>query len=130
MSTHISRRAMLASGAAGAIALSLPSRWAGGADWKRYADAIVIDGLGEPGSITAEPSTSLSDAHIKDVRDSGLTCLHASIQPVVTTTPDTAFTEAVRGIISWEHEIDIHPDVFARVRKAAAIPAAKNASRP
>ena len=99
------------------------------AGWRAYDDAIVIDGLGGPGSLTAEPDAPLTDAHVKDVRNSGLTCVHLTILPVGTTAPDAAFTQAVRGIAYWEREIDLHADAFTRVRTAKDIPAAKKAKR-
>ena len=83
MSTTVSRRAVLTYGVAGALALA--SRWrdaAAAAAWKGYDAAIVIDGLGGPGSLSAEPDAPYTDAHMKDVRDSGLTCAHTTILPV------------------------------------------------
>ena len=45
----ISRRTLLVQSVATAVALSLPARRAPAADWFRYREAIVIDGLGGPG---------------------------------------------------------------------------------
>jgi membrane dipeptidase len=129
MNTRISRRTLLASGAASAVAFGLPIRWAHAADWKAYRDSLVIDGLGGPGSPTSEPGAPLSDAHLQDTRDSGLTSVLITLSSVGTTAPDTAFTEAVRDIARWEREIDSHPDTFARVRTAADITAAKKSKR-
>ena len=128
MSISISRRDLVAAGVGGAAALGLP-RWVSASGWKRYADAIVIDGLGGPGSMSAEPDAPLTDAHVKDVRDSGLTCVHLTILPVGTTAPDAAFTQAARGIAYWEREIDAHPETFTRVRTASDVAAAKKAKR-
>jgi membrane dipeptidase len=125
----ISRRSLLASSLAGAIALALPPRRAAAADWSGYDKAIVIDGLGGPGSMTAEPDSPLTDAHIKDVKDSGLTCVHMTLGAVGTTAPDAAFTRLVREIALWEREIEKHPDVFMRIRGAADITAAKKSRR-
>ena len=71
----------------------------------------------------------LADVHVKDTRDSGLTCVHVTIDPVGTTAPDEAFARAVRDIARWEREVDGHPDTFMRVRTAADITAAKKAGR-
>lgn len=125
----ISRRSVLAGSLAGAITLALPPRHASAANWTGYEKAIVIDGLGGPGSMTADPESPLTDAHIKDVRDSGLTCLHMTLGAVGTTAPDAAFTRVVRDIALWEREIDRHPDVFMSIRSAADIAAAKKSRR-
>jgi membrane dipeptidase len=125
----ISRRAVLVSAAASAAAVGLPIRWAHGADWHGYRGAIVIDGLGGPGSLTMESGRPLTDALVQDTRDSGLTCTHITVGPVGTNTADTAFTQTVRGITFWEREIEEHPDAFMRVRTIADIAAAKKAKR-
>lgn len=125
----LSRRRFLAASAAAAVAASLPHRGALGSSWRGYRDAIVIDGLGGPGSITAAPGAMLTDAHVDDVRMSGLTCLHITLDPVGTTPPDAAFVDAVRSINRAEREIDTHPDVFARIRTVADIAAAKKSGR-
>ena len=82
----ISRRVVLAGSVSGAIALGLPGRWAYAAARRgRYREAIVIDGLGGPGSLSAKADVPLADVHVKDTRDSGLTCVHVTIDPVGTT---------------------------------------------
>ena len=68
MST-ISRRTLLAQSVATAVALSLPARRAAAADWFRYREAIVIDGLGGPGgrSTSDDPDGSaVAEQEIKD----------------------------------------------------------------
>lgn len=129
MSSRISRRLVLGGGISGAIAFGLPGRRAFAAGWSGYRDALVIDGLGGPGSLNVTTDAPLTDAHVKDTRDSGLTCVHVTISPVGTTAPDEAFTQAVRDIARWEREIDSHPDTFMRVRTVADITAAKQAGR-
>ncbi|HKU15675.1 MAG TPA: membrane dipeptidase [Steroidobacteraceae bacterium] len=129
MST-ISRRTLLVSSVASAVALSLPARQARAADWFRYRDAIVIDGLGGPGGgYNSEPDSALSEQEVKDVHESGITCSHVTVGPVGTTAPDTAFMDTVRGIAYWEREIDKHPEVLARIRTAADIGRAKKNKR-
>ncbi|MBL8265554.1 dipeptidase [Steroidobacter sp.] len=123
----LSRRTVLL--ATGATALTLSTRWAHAAPWKGYGNAIVIDGLGGPGSLTAEPGAPLTEAHIKDVRDSGLTAVLVTIGPVGTTAPDEAFKDAVRSMLNMDREIARHPDTFVRIRTAADITAAKKAKR-
>jgi membrane dipeptidase len=128
MST-ISRRQLLVRSVATAVALSLPSRHVAAADWFRYREAIVIDGLGGPGGINHEPNGRLVDQELKDTHESGVTCTHITVGPVGTTAPDTAFMDTVRGIAFWEREIDDHPEVLSRVRVAADIGKAKKAKR-
>lgn len=127
MTTALSRRTVLL--ATGAAALTLPMRWANAAAWKGYNDAIVIDGLGGPGSPTMQPGEQLGGAHLKDVRDSGLTAVLITLGPVGTTAPDTAYKELVRDLLDADRSIERHPDTFARVRTVADITAAKKARR-
>lgn len=130
MRGRISRRTAILQGLAGAVALSLPGRRARAADaWGPYRDAIVIDGLGGPGSLTADSEAPLTAEHVQDTRDSGLSCVHITILPVGTTAPDTAFRLATQGLTYWERQIDAHPQAFARVRKADDITAAKQSGR-
>lgn len=128
MST-ISRRTLLVQSVASAIALSLPARRAAAADWFRYREAIVIDGLGGPGGLNQDPEGRLLEQELKDTRESGVTCAHITVGSVGTTAPDTAFMNTVRGIAFWEREIDDHPEVLARVRAASDIGKAKKAKR-
>jgi membrane dipeptidase len=130
MST-LSRRTLIAQGVASAIALSLPLQRATAADWFRYREAIVIEGLGGPGgrNISGDPLAGLTPEEIKDVHESGVTCAHITVGAVGTKAPDTAFVETVRSIAYWEREIDRHPDVLGRVRTVADIGKAKKAKR-
>jgi membrane dipeptidase len=130
MSSAISRRAVLTHGVAGAIALAC--RWrdaAAAVSWRGYDAAIVIDGLGGPGSLSADPSAPFAAAHMKDVRDSGLTCAHTTVGVVGTTSPDAAYVEVVRNILWYEREIARNPETLMRVRTVADIAQAKRNSR-
>jgi membrane dipeptidase len=124
----LSRRDVLAGGIATVLGLALGER-ASAAHWQRYDEAVVIDGLGGPGSLDADPQSPLAPAHLRDVRDSGLTCVHVTVGPVGTTASDAAFVQAVHDIARLEHEIDTNPATFVRIRAAADIPAAKKAKR-
>ncbi|MET0536087.1 MAG: membrane dipeptidase [Steroidobacter sp.] len=121
----LSRRSVLL----GSAALTLPLSWAHAARFNGYRDAIVIDGLGGPGSLGSEPGQPLGDAEVKDTRDSGLTAVLVTIGTVGTMPSQEAFTEAVRGMLDFDREIARHPDTFASIRKAADIAAAKKAKR-
>ena len=124
----LTRRTFVAGGAAAAVALALRER-AFAATNDVYGRAIVIDGLGGFGNSKGAPGAPLTDAVVQDIRASGITCVHTTIQPVGSTPPDTGFTQAVIGIGEYEREIDAHPDVLARVRRVADIAAAKQAGR-
>lgn len=127
MTTTITRRDVLAAGLLSAVPFGI-ARTAD-TSWGGYDQAIVIEGLGGPGSLTADSNTAWTPEHLSDVRASGLTCAHMTILPVGTTPTDAAFTAAVRGIAWVEREIDAHPDTFARIRTVADITAAKRAKR-
>jgi membrane dipeptidase len=128
MST-ISRRELLAASVASAVAMNLPWRRAAAADWFKYREAIVIDGLGGPGGLNSDPAGRLLEQEVKDTRESGITCAHITVGPVGTRPPDTAFMETVRGIAFWEREIDDHSEVLSRVRNASDIAKAKKSKR-
>ena len=128
MTTIISRRDVLVGGIATAVGLAL-GRNAHAASWKGYDDALLIEGLGGPGSLEADPLQPLSAAHLEDVRGSGLTCAHITVGPVGTTPTDAAFVQATRDIARLEREIDAHPDTFVRIRTPADVLAAKQARR-
>jgi membrane dipeptidase len=123
---RLTRRGFVVGGTAAAVALALGGRAAAADVYRR---AIVIDGLGGFGNSKIAPGAPLTDAYLRDIRESGVTCVHATIMPVGTTPPDAAFTEAVLDIGRFEAEIDRHPDVLARVRRASDITAAKQAGR-
>jgi membrane dipeptidase len=133
---RITRRELLA----GAVALgALRATPVGGAPglpatpsgltWAGYRQAVAIDGLGSPGNSATPPHAPLPPAQVEDLRRSGLACVHVTLEPVGTTPPDRAFVQAVESLANWEAEIDRHPDVLARVRRAADIEAAKRAGR-
>ena len=130
MSRAVSRRAVLSFGAASAMALAMRRREAAAATtWKGYDAAIVIDGLGGPGDGSSDPGAPYTAAHMKDVRDSGVTCAHTTIGVVGSMPPDAAYVEVVRNILWYEREIDNNPQTLMRVRTVADIVQAKRNSR-
>lgn len=124
--TPLTRRGFVAGTTAAAIALALrqPALAAAG---NPYRNAIVIDGLGGLGNSATDGP--LSAELVKDAVDSGITCVHITMRPVGTTSPDQAFAQAVINIGQMESEIDAHPEAFARVRTADDIVAAKKAGQ-
>ena len=123
--TWTRRRFLATSGAA--LAFSAVPRLARSATaaWPGYANAIVIDGLGSPGSSAKEDDAFLSEKEVLDVTTSGLTCLHLTVGAVGTMPSDEAFEQAVASIAHWESEIDRHPTVLTRVRSVDDIRSAK-----
>jgi membrane dipeptidase len=126
--TTMNRRAFVTGSAAAAISMAFGGRASAGAI-DVYRNAIVIDGLGGFGNTKGAPGAPLTDAYVRDIRDSGLACVHVTIMPVGTTPPDAAFAEAVLDIDNYESEIDRHPDVLARVRRVPDIAVAKKSGR-
>jgi membrane dipeptidase len=126
---QISRRAFLTNSVVYSIAGLTPVHFASAESWDGYNSAIVINGLGGPGSSATESDKPLSEIDIENVHRSGLTALHLTILPVGSTPPDTAFVQAVREILYWESEIDRSPQRFTRIRTAADITAAKESKR-
>jgi membrane dipeptidase len=112
--------------------MALALRWrnaAAATSWKGYDAAIVIDGLGGPGDGSSDPGAPYTAAHMKDVRDSGVTCAHTTIGVVGSRPPDAAYVEVVRGILWYEREITNNPETLMRVRTVADIIQAKRGSR-
>jgi membrane dipeptidase len=107
----------------------MSTSFARAADRIGYDGAIVIDGLGGPGDSVSRIGVPLSDAHVDNVRRSGLTAVNVTILPVGTTPADSAFVQAVREILYWESEIERVPQVLTRVRSVSDIAAAKKAKQ-
>lgn len=93
--------------------------------WPGYARAILIDGLGGPGSQASELGRPLTPGEVSDLRHSGMTCLHLTVGEVGSMPPDEAYAKAVASIARWEGEIDRVPTALRRVRSVADIRAAK-----
>lgn len=124
------RRLLLAApGAALGLAVMPRALRAAGGAWKPYAEAIVIDGLGGPGSQASELGAPLSAVEARDIRDSGMTCLHLTVGEVGSMPPALAYEKAVASIARWEAEVDSNPAALLRVRTVADIHAAKAGRR-
>lgn len=121
----VSRRALLVAG----IGFGLAPRQLFASDlWRGYDRAIVIDGLGGPGNSGSNPP--LTPTELKDVRDSGLTCIHLTVDPAGGSVKgDAAFLETVQVLLRCERLIQRESTTFAKVRLAEHITAAKKASR-
>lgn len=124
------RRAFLAASAAVAAALAAGrARADDPAPDALYRRSIVIDGLGGPGGDEFDEGRPLTPAELSEVRDSGITAFNVTIGNVGNEPPLAAFEAIVRDVARLDAEIDRHPDVFARVRTAADIRAAKRDGR-
>ena len=127
---HLSRRSMLAGSVAGGL-VAAASTAARGEDAKGVYDrAIVIDALGGPGGSKGDSdkeTDGLTEKHLADAKASGVTAVHITVSDVGN--KEGAFKTTV-GNLAWaEREIDRHPDVFMRVRRAADLKAAKDSGR-
>jgi len=129
MHPSTSRRTFLLEATACALATALPAPLAFAATPFRHDTSLIIDGCGSPGDGANELGDDISQAHLDNLRRSGLAAINVTILPVGTTPPDAAFAAAVQGILWWESEIDRAPQVLARVRTSADILAAKKAKR-
>lgn len=129
----VTRRHFLQLAAASGVALGAPSLLAAsrqltGAE-ALYRFGVSIDGLGFPGGLNPDENEPLSAAEVEDVAASGLTAVHLTVGDVGTMAPLAAFEKIVRSIARWEADIDAHPDVLVRVRRADDILAAREAGR-
>lgn len=111
-----------------AIALAGVPRYLFASDqWRPYARTIVIDGLGAPGNSATQPP--LTPTELKDVRDSGLTCIHLTVDPTGSTESDSAYVATMQMLLRCERLIKRQSETFTRVRLAVHIKEAKKASR-
>ena len=126
----VSRRKFLhLATAAGLTALSSKGLFASDPATALYSRSLVIDGLGFPGSMDTEEGASLTTAELGHVSESGLSAVHLTVGPVGTLSALQSFEKIVRDVARWEREIDDHPEVFARVRKAEDILLARESGR-
>jgi len=101
----------------------------GRSGWPGYDKAITIDCLATPGPFNVNNmfSAPFTDAAVANARASGMTAVNVTLNgggngPV-------AFASAVENIAFLEHELDLHPDVFLKVKGVADIRRAKEARR-
>lgn len=124
----VSRRKFLQLATASSVAaLASPGLFAADPSAELFSRAIVIDGLGFPGSMDTEQGMSLNPAELGHVAESGLSAVHLTVGAVGTLPALHSFEKIVRDVARWEGEIDDHPEVFTRIRKAEDIRQAKAA---
>lgn len=92
-----------------------------------YKESIIIDGLGFPGGLSIDEASPLNALELEHVVQSGLTSAHMTVGAVGTMEPLQAFEKIVRDISRWERQIESHPGVLSRVRRASDIRSAKSA---
>lgn len=96
---------------------------------QRYAGAMVIDALGEPGGFDlSEPEDApLSPKFIADALASGVTTVNVTVNEVGNG-PDR-FAKTIANMARAEHELTAHPDVFLKVLKPKDLTTAKETKR-
>jgi len=101
----LTRRELLNVSATGlSVALVSPTLFASNSAKSIYETGFIIDGLGRPGGLGAEPDSPLSPLEIEHIRTSGLTAVHITVGAVGTMAPLEAFEKIVRDIARWESE--------------------------
>lgn len=123
----LSRRELIQYTAGSLLAAATPGLFAQAPAVTFYRKGIIIDGLGFPGGLSSEENAVMSDLELEHMHASGLTATHLTVGDVGTMAPLAAFEKIVRSITHWERQIDSHPMVLSRVRKAEDIAAAKDA---
>jgi membrane dipeptidase len=95
----------------------------------RYARAMVIDALGNPGEIdpNAPDDAPLSAKALADVKASGVTAVNVTVNQVGNA-PDR-YERTINDIAGVEHEIAAHPELFVKVLRASDLKLAKTSGR-
>ncbi len=114
--------AWLAAGAG--LGMAMPGRGRA-AGWSGYRDAVVVDGCGGPGDPAEDdPAAPLTPQAVSDAAASGVTAVNLTVG-----LPGEALESTVKNLAGAEREIDLHPDVFLKVKRAADLRAAKASGR-
>ena len=123
------RRFIAAAGASAAVAPLLAHAAATGYPPDRYRRATVIDSCGEPGDFDAnrDDDAPLSAHAVADARASGLTALNVTVN-VVGNGPGR-FEATVRQIAHWDRQVQLYPETFMPVLRAADLATAKASGR-
>jgi len=95
--------------------------------WSGYRRAVVIDGLGSPGSIDGLDGHALSAADLLDIKTSGLTAVNVTVSGVGSYAND--FENTLKNIAYWDAQIAAHPDALMKVRNVADLTEAKRSAR-
>jgi membrane dipeptidase len=123
------RRAFTRGTALAGLGLALPAGLCAQRRAAGYADWIVIDGCGGPGDHTTDQGNPLSDRHVADVRDSGITAINLTVGTVGPMPEAEAFAAIARSIAFWQHAVDRHPEALTVVRSFADLGTAKSTQR-
>ncbi len=97
--------------------------------WPPYRSAMVIDALASPGPFNVQDRIAqpLTDDMILNVRASGITAVNVTVSGGGV--GDQAFADTLRHVAYFEREATGHPDVFARIRSAGDLDAARESER-
>lgn len=126
MTLSTTRRHFL-QGALLAAATPLLARAAGAQGWKRYADAVVIDGCGGPGRASGKEGPALDARDLADVRASGICAVNLTVGGVGSYAND--YDEAVSSIAFWDSQVAAHPDTLLKFSRLSDLDEAKRSGR-
>jgi membrane dipeptidase len=95
----------------------------------RYGKAIIIDACGSVGEYdpTLADDAPLTARGLADVRQSGVTVLNVTVNPVGN--GPNKFADTVKQISEYEYEFTAHPDLLLRIRSGLDIQLAKSSKR-
>jgi membrane dipeptidase len=96
---------------------------------QKFADAVVIDALCDPGGFDPDlpDDAPLTPKQIENVRASGVTAINVTVNEAGNG-PDR-FEKTVAAIAQMEHELRTHPDVFLKVVSGRDLSLAKSTGR-
>lgn len=97
--------------------------------WPGYDRAMVIDMLATPGPFNVPDwlGRPLTPAMVENARRSGITAVNATVSSIGA--GDADFELTINNISAFEHELEVHSDVLARVRSVADVHAARGTNR-
>jgi len=95
--------------------------------WSGYRRAVVIDGLGSPGSIDGLDGHALSAADLLDIKTSGLTAVNVTVSGVGSYAND--FENTIKNIAYWDAQIAAYPNALMKIRTVADLTEAKRSAR-
>jgi membrane dipeptidase len=124
------RRQFIAAAGAGALVAPLAARAAAaGYPADAYRRSIIIDSNGGPGDFEAgrDDDAPLSAHAVADARASGITAVNVTVN--VPGNGPGRFEATVKQIAYWDRQIQLYPETFMPVLRAADLAAAKASGR-
>jgi membrane dipeptidase len=128
ISTGLSRRGLLVTGAAGLVSACVPQS---STVWRGYDDAIIIDGLGGFGDPNLGRGGSLAERTnaraLADLRRSGVSAQNFTLPYVAG--PQEPYQDSIDAIGEMDELIAAHPEHLTKILTASDIGAAKASGR-